>query len=66
MGKLRLYSTDIPPEALAQERAMLYQSYSPERKFKELLALIETARILNNGKPLKKPQGKGVIITKQK
>lgn len=45
---------------------MLYQSYSPERKFKELLALIETARILNNGEPLKKPQGKGVIITKQK
>ncbi|PZF73500.1 hypothetical protein [Taibaiella soli] len=66
MGKLHLYNTEIPLEALAHERAMLYQSYSPERKFNELLALIETARILNNGEPLKKPQGKGIIISKQK
>ena len=58
MGKLRLCNTDIPLEALAQERAMLYQSYSPEREFKELPELIETARMLNEGEPLKKSQGK--------
>jgi hypothetical protein len=67
MQRLRLYHPDTgSPETIVRERGVLYASNSSEKKWKELFALIEISRKLNGGQPLKKPQGKGIIITKQK
>lgn len=64
MGKFKLYDTSIPPEIIVEERAALYLSKSPQEKWNELLALIRLSISLNGGQPLKKPQGKGLIIQK--
>jgi hypothetical protein len=64
MGKFKLYDSSIPREIIAEERATLYLSKSPREKWNELLALIRLSVSLNGGQPLKKPQGKGLIIQK--
>jgi len=67
MPKLHLYNPETSsPESILQERAALYKSLSPQQKLEQLFALIETSRKLNNDLPLKKPQGKGIIISKPK
>ena len=64
MGKFKLYDSSIPREILAEERAVAYNSKSPLEKWNDLFALIRLSVDLNGGQPLKKPQGKGLIIQK--
>jgi hypothetical protein len=65
MGKLILH--DNPdPDALEQERAARYRDLPFADKLKELFALIDLAVKMNGGKPIKEPQGKGLVIRKPK
>lgn len=64
MGKLKLYDTSIPPELIAQERESVYLSRSPEQRFFSVLHLNHISVTMNGGKPLKSPQGKGLVIRK--
>ncbi len=63
MGKLILH--DNPdPERLANERANRFYNLPFEEKLRELFALIDLAVKMNGGKPIKEPQGKGIVIRK--
>lgn len=64
MGKLKLYDTSIPRELIAQERESVYLSRSPEQRFFSVLHLNHISVTMNGGKPLKSPQGKGLVIRK--
>jgi hypothetical protein len=64
MGKLKLYDTSIPPEQVVRERDVAYLTLSPKEKFLQLLALIHLSTALNGGRPLKQPQGKGLVISR--
>lgn len=64
MGKLKLYDTSIPRELIAQERESVYLSRSPEQRFLSVLHLNHISVATNGGKPLKSPQGKGLVIRK--
>ena len=66
MGKLKLYDTSLPRDVIEREREQKYLDQSSFQKFIELLSLIHLTVQLNDGKPLKFPQGKGVIISKEK
>ncbi|WP_131537190.1 hypothetical protein [Pedobacter nototheniae] len=62
MSRLRLYDTTIPRETIASERESVYLSRSAEERFYSLLHLNHISITMNGGKPLKIPQGKGIII----
>ena len=64
MGKLKLYDVSIPPEQIVRERDNAYLVLSPKEKFLQLLALIRLSKALNGGRPLKQPQGKGLVISR--
>ncbi len=64
MGRLKIYDISIPRETILAERETLYLSKSAEQKIFTLLQLNRTAVQLNGGKPLKQPQGKGLLIRK--
>ena len=64
MGRLKIYDTDTPRESILAEREALYLSKSAEQKIYALLQLNHIAVQLNGGKPLKQPQGKGIVIKK--
>lgn len=66
MGKLKLYDTSLPRDVIEREREQKYLDQSSFQKFIELLSLIHLTVQLNDGRPLKIPQGKGVIINKEK
>lgn len=63
MGKLILH--DNPdPERLRAERAARFAALPFSEKLKILFAQIDLAVKMNGGKPLKEPQGKGIVIRK--
>lgn len=64
MGKLKLYDTSIPCELIAEERESVYLSRSPEQRFLSVLHLNHISVVMNGGRPLKSPQGKGLVIRK--
>lgn len=64
MGKLKLYDTSIPRELIAEERESVYLSCSPEQRFLSVLHLNHMSVVMNGGRPLKSPQGKGLVIRK--
>ena len=64
MGRLKIYDTDIPRESIIAEREAVYLNKSAEQKIQALLQLNYVAVQLNGGKPLKQPQGRGIIIRK--
>lgn len=66
MGKLKLYDTSLSRELITSEREQKYLRQSSLQKFRELLALIHLNVQMNGGKPVKYPQGKGLIIRKEK
>ena len=66
MGKVKLYDTSIPRSQIVAEREAEYVSQSPANKLNRLFALIRLSVKMNGGKPLKVPQGKGLIISRQK
>lgn len=63
MGKLFLHANP-DPDQIALKRAEKFRDLSTEEKLKSLFSLIQLSIALNNNKPIKKPQGKGLIITK--
>lgn len=63
MGKLVIHNhPDV--EKTNAERAKKFLKLPLEEKLKSLFSLIQLSVVLNNGQPLKKPQGKGLIIVK--
>lgn len=64
MGRLKIYDTDIPRESIVAERESVYLNSSAEQKFYALLHLNRISIKMNGGKPLKIPQGKGLVIRK--
>jgi hypothetical protein len=64
MGKLVLYDITMPRETIAEERANIYLSRTPEQRFFGVLQLNHISVTMNGGQPLKSPQGKGIIIRK--
>lgn len=66
MGRLKIYSTDIPRESIVAEREAIYLNRSAEQKIYLLLNLIHTSVQMNGGRPLKQPQGKGIVIRKSR
>jgi hypothetical protein len=64
MGKLKVYSVLTPPEQVIHEREAAYLALSSKEKFLQLLALIRLSTALNGGHPLKQPQGKGLVISR--
>ena len=63
MGRLIIHShPDVEKNHL--ERAKKFLQLSAEAKVRSLFSLIQLSVLLNNGQPLKKPKGKGLIITK--
>lgn len=66
MSRLKIYDTSTPREAIEAERERHFVECSPQEKLEHLFALIGTAQAMNGGKPLKKPKGKGLIISRKK
>ena len=64
MGKLTLYDITVPRETIVHERENVYLSRTPEQRFFNILQLNQISVTMNGGKPLKSPQGKGIIIRK--
>jgi hypothetical protein len=65
MGRVVLHS--VPdPERTERERALAFLALPLEVKLKRLFALIDLSVKLNDGKPLKEPQGNGIVIRKPK
>ncbi len=64
MGKLKLYDLNIPRETIVEERENIYLSRTAEQRFFSILQLNKISVTINGGRPLKSPQGKGVIIRK--
>lgn len=63
MGRVILH-TDPDPERQEQDRAQTFLLLPYEEKLKRLFALIDLSVKLNNNQPIKKPQGKGLVIGK--
>ncbi len=66
MGKLKIYNTDISRESIVTEREQEYLQRSPAQKIYAILHLNHISVQMNGGRPLKTPQGKGIIINKPK
>jgi len=64
MGRLKIYNSDIGKEEIERSREVKFLSLSAEDRFFELIKLNELAVLMNGGKPLKVPQGKGIVIRK--
>lgn len=64
MSRLKIYDTSLSREEIERIRAQTYLQRSPKEKLDTLFNLIAVSRKLNGGKPLKQPQGKGIIITR--
>lgn len=54
------------PERLAATRVARHKNLSALDQIKHLYALIHLAMAMNGGKPLRGPQGKGLVIRKPK
>jgi hypothetical protein len=64
MGRLKIYDINIPRESIVAERAQIYLNRFAEQKFFSLLKLDRISVQMNGGEPLKKPQSKGIVISK--
>ena len=62
MGSVKLYDINIPRERITADREAVYLSKSVRNKIYSLLNLIKISVQLNGGNPLKKPEGKGLVI----
>ena len=66
MGSLKLYDINTPYQSIATQREQRFYNLSAEEKFYALIKLNKIAVELNGGRPLKTPQGKGIVIRKPK
>jgi len=65
MGRLKIYDQSKTKEEIQVEREQEFLNLTPSEKFFRLLKLNKLAVTMNGGKPLKVPQGKGLIIKKK-
>ena len=65
MGRV-IINENPDPERQAFERAKAFNSLTDAEKLSRLFALIDLTMKLNGGKPVKLPQGKGIVIRKPK
>jgi len=63
MGKV-VFHNNPDPEQQDLERSLRYAELPFAEKLKELFALIDLAVKRNGDRPLKAPQGKGIVIRK--
>ena len=64
MSRLKIYHSDVAREEIERNREVKFLSLSAEDRFFELVKLNKLAVSMNGGKPLKAPQGKGILIRK--
>ena len=64
-GALRIHDLSKTREALELERALRFAALPSEEKLRQMLLLMNAARKLNGGKPLKEPQRKGFYFEKR-
>ncbi|MNK82513.1 hypothetical protein D3C87_1022890 [compost metagenome] len=64
MGRLKLYDTSIPRETIVEARESVYLNRTSVHSFFAVLQLNHISVAMNGGKPLKSPQGKGLVIRK--
>ena len=64
MGRLKLYDISIPRETIVEERESVYLSRTSEQHFFNVLQLNRISVVMNGGRPLKSPEGKGLVIRK--
>jgi len=57
-----MHNSKIERVVIERERETKFLSLSVEDRFFELVKLNKLAVLMNGGKPLKVPQGKGIII----
>jgi hypothetical protein len=63
MGKI-IFRDIANIESQDYDRAVRFMNLDTTSKLNELFALIDLSVKLNNGKPLKTPQGKGLVLKK--
>jgi len=61
---LKIYDSDIKKEEIERSREVKFLSLSAEERLLELFKLNRLAVVMNGGKPLKIPKGKGIVISK--
>jgi len=66
VGRLKIYDPNISRANILAERENVYLSRSTEQKIHALLNLNRISVQMNGGKPLKMPQGKGLVISRTK
>lgn len=66
MSRLKIYDPSASPESIARERSLAYLRLSSREKIEQLLSLIEMSVSLNQGKPIKEPMRKGIVISRKK
>jgi len=59
-----IFHNHAAPGAIEMRRAAEWEQLQPEQRWQRLLNLIRLSVLLNGGRPLKQPQGKGLIIRK--
>lgn len=64
MDRLRVHDLSKSREEIALERHLRFAALSDTGKFREWLVLMNVARKINKGKPLKAPMGKGYVFKK--
>lgn len=66
MSKLKIHDSRLSREEIENQRLKAQLLRSPEQRILDLFALNAIAVKFNGGKPLKQPQGKGIIISRHK
>lgn len=66
MSKLKIYDSKISREEIKDQRLKTQLLRSPEQRILDLFVLNAIVIKLNGGKPLKQPQGKGIVISRSK
>ena len=66
MGKLIIHDASKSRGEIIAERHARFNAKSPKEKIEQLFYLVAIAKKFNNNMPLKKPQGKGIVISKKK
>ena len=64
MSRLNLYDPSMSRNEILVEREKRFMDRSVKDKLYQLLKLINLSVKMNGGKPLKTPEGKGIVISK--
>jgi len=64
MSRLKIYKPTTDASQIVAERGLAYLGLSPAERYRQMMALIRLSIALNHNKPLKTPQGKGLLLRK--